>query len=294
MSDGYVHAIWIHGNDHGIVNTSVSISVQDHLHVAGKRHFKMPGHAQQSEVVKLSAVMASLSMQDITCAIGVYAGPSSWRAMLQIDKVVRTALRAMPPSMLEAIFPTHIYVLGGFGPSGFGSGTAYSDAERYDLATGMWELLPSMQVPRFGLTAITHRRKIYVCGGFSRGSSRDSVIREPLSSVECFNPDESSWMAAPPMSCGRLGAAGTTVANRLYVCGGGTVSTEGWHTLRSTESFDEESGSWEPSLPMFTPRCYASAATMRGCLYVCGGTNGIGLTPKRTAEFVDIVSVSSA
>merc|ERR1712232_250823 len=47
----------------------------------------------------------------------------------------------------------------------------------------------------------------------------------------------------------------------------------------------------EPLPPMSTPRCYASAAAMRGCLYVCGGVADAVFTQiLGSAECVDTVS----
>jgi hypothetical protein len=75
-----------------------------------------------------------------------------------------------------------IYAIGGYGG---GDNACLSSAERFDLATGKWELIAPMNEPRRALTAVALPDGIYAIGGYNG--------KEYINTVERYNIYTNEW-----------------------------------------------------------------------------------------------------
>ena len=100
-----------------------------------------------------------------------------------------------------------LFVCGGTHDLSCGEHTPGLDIiERYDIAKGMWGMLPSMLEKRVGCIAVVLGGQLHVCGGAHNGHH--------LSSFERFDVGSNSWVTLPAMSIPRAYAGGV-VARRF-------------------------------------------------------------------------------
>lgn len=179
------------------------------------------------------------------------------------------ALGVASPRFRRAVAPVamtagaRFYVCGGAS----GSKTLRS-AERYDPKSQQWESLPPMGEARRCAAAAAAGGLLYICGG-SDGSTA-------MVSAERLDVETGTWEQLAAMSTGRVWASAGAIDGRVYVCGGSQTVTMPHGFLRSAECFCPEAGQWLPLPPMQVARRCAMAAVVRGCLYVCGGSQGLG------------------
>ena len=83
-------------------------------------------------------------------------------------------------------------------------------------------------------------------------------LPHPTASVDVLDPREGRWLALPPMSVGRLGAAAACLGNDVFVAGG--VGAEGY--LATVEVYDACAGRWRSAPDMCAPRSGACAVAI--------------------------------
>lgn len=78
-----------------------------------------------------------------------------------------------------------VYVIGGreYGSDNF---AIYSDVERFNFDTNMWEAVAGLNIPRCTSNAFKIKGQIYVAGGYCRNSKRTDTI-------EVYNEDADRW-----------------------------------------------------------------------------------------------------
>lgn len=117
-----------------------------------------------------------------------------------------------------------------------------------------------------------------ICGGLDLPARRLYAVggsdgAHVLGTVECFNRNDGTWEAVPPMPTPRshLAACSCRGRGRLYAIGG----TAGAQVLDVVEMFDTRKGMWNtlPSMP--TARTAMAAAACGEYLYVVGGREGL-------------------
>lgn len=186
-------------------------------------------------------------------------------------------LQAASLGMVAAVMPTlsrlrrehkvRMYVCGGLaGPD------LLSSVECYNFDVGAWEVSTPMLQVRGRASAAVLAGRLYVCGGTDR--------HKTLRSAERFDPVAGTWEAMAPMVQARKNASAVALAGKLIVCGG---SDGAGRNTRSVECLDPgpqaspkhlELVTWELGPSMLQERAATSAAVVRGCLYVCGGSDG--------------------
>lgn len=171
-------------------------------------------------------------------------------------------------------------------------------AQRFHCAKRTWEVLPSMHMRRCLAAAAVVGGRLYVCGG------EDPVEDRVHSSIECWDASgphphnvskAGNWRILPTtMSLQRRHLAAAALAGPdqedLFVCGGQStpLSLDGRvPVLGSAEALGlREQGPRQRGLPpMKGPRCGHVAASLRGRVYVCGGTTGNGLAVSTVESF---------
>ena len=112
--------------------------------------------------------------------------------------------------------------------------------EIYNLAENKWTTLDTkLQSKRFGHSAVVHKKKLFVIGGFYQDS---------LSSVEVYSSETNQFSFVSPMSKARIYFGCSVFNNSLIVYGGRLNKTE---ITESVEVYDIEKDVWSkgPSLP---------------------------------------------
>lgn len=133
----------------------------------------------------------------------------------------------------------HLYVCGGRSSDG----SDLNHVERYDLALDTWETLAPLNTARRNAAAVLFQGNIYVIGGSSKGVSLSSVrfslfflsyqillrsniillYRLKCVQVERYSPGVKRWVIVDSLHYSCASLAATTLNDRLYVCGGGSV-----------------------------------------------------------------------
>ena len=77
-------------------------------------------------------------------------------------------------------------------PGGYDRGECLNTVEAFDILTNTWEPMPTMLTPRGRFDVSQILGKLFACGG-SNG-------HRELKSVECYDPDQKSWIDLPDMA----------------------------------------------------------------------------------------------
>lgn len=88
-----------------------------------------------------------------------------------------------------------------------------------------------------------------------------------LSTVECYNPLQNTWVTVTPMGTKRSCLGICSFDGLIYVCGG----YDGASCLSSMERFDPLTGVWCSCPAMGTRRRYCRTAVVDNCVYALGG-----------------------
>ena len=182
-----------------------------------------------------------------------------------------TALR---PAQLErtevaaARIGRFIYVVGGFERS---SGGTVAAVERYDIRRDRWTRVPDLPVALNHPTAVAHRGRLYVHGGY-RGETDLTV---PTGALLRYNPERRRWRRLPSSPTPRAAHALAAIRGRLYAAGGANDSG----SLQSLEIYDIRRARWRsgPSFPG-PARNHTTGVASGGRFYVLGGRDAGNLT----------------
>ena len=155
-----------------------------------------------------------------------------------------------------------LYVIGGQQ-----EGSVLSTAERFDVDTGRWEILPDMPTCREACAVAACGSHVYVLGGCQN--------HVPLAAAERLNVEELYWEILPDMPCSRDASCATSLGGRIYVMGGRSSG----HFLASADLLRPGPGQkcrWSRLPPMPTARLGCFAAAAGRSVYVSGGHAGGG------------------
>ena len=166
----------------------------------------------------------------------------------------------------------YLYVLGGY----FGTPHEYcredqsGDFLRRSLTDDQWELLPSPGKIQ-GASLVAHDGRLYRVGGMEIHNERHADARlASTDRFECFDPATGAWEVLPALPQRRSSHMAAVAGDRLFVCGGWTLSLpdeegndveETWHdTFLSLDLNDPEAG-WLESPAPFQRRALGVCAT---------------------------------
>lgn len=174
----------------------------------------------------------------------------------------------MPSSVSEfaiAAVGTKIYLLTGLSTVN-GVGTATSQVQIFDSASGLWSTGPQAPTPRAGSVAATVGGKIYIIGGYN--SSNPGGI----TAVDIFDPTSATWASGSPEPTARLFACAGVIGSSIYVASG-TQSQTDTPALDSLESLDASMGTWSTLAQDGYFVAHPACAVLNGILYLTGGNS---------------------
>ncbi|MGU3501997.1 Kelch repeat-containing protein [Mycobacterium sp. C31M] len=137
-----------------------------------------------------------------------------------------------------------------------------------DIATSSWSELPEMSTPRHGMALAAVDRSVYVIGGTRGDDTQVTSTAETLKLLPRTLQPASAWRSLPDAPSARLMMAWTVLDDKIWIAGGMTHG----ETLQTVQSFDPQTGSWQPQPPLPIPLHHATAATYRGEVVVIGGS----------------------
>ena len=137
-----------------------------------------------------------------------------------------------------------IYAMGGLDDETWRSSTV----EVYDPQADSWQRVASMPQGLRWHAAVAMGGKIYVTGGYTPGSSVNSVC--------VYDPQANAWMQLASMGIARRDHASAAVGGKLYVFGG-----EDDEHISTAEVYDAASDSWAQASSLTSERsCFVAVA----------------------------------
>lgn len=178
----------------------------------------------------------------------------NWRA--------RAPMAARRASLATAVLDGKIYAIGGDEDFHF----AWNTMEVYDPDTNTWTpRAPMIAVGRNELAVVAAGGRIYAMGGndFSRPHGADDLQE--------YDPVADTW-AVHAMPWQRVLHAAAALEGRIYVLGGMCYSFATDDVPCPVDVYDPASATWSTAAPLPTERTGHAAVTLRGRVYVVGGT----------------------
>ncbi|KAH6937277.1 hypothetical protein HPB50_026278 [Hyalomma asiaticum] len=162
-----------------------------------------------------------------------------------------------------------LLVVGGFDPDAPGNTTVGTKILRYHVEKNVWEKLESFPMPRHHHSAVLHRDKLYITGGYDNYQTARSKL-EPTSVCFSYDLTKKLWQPLPNMARCRAYHAAACFDGTLFVVGGRSSNGE---ILSSMEALSlEERRQWqEMPCRLCRPRMAAGSAQMGGRLWIAGG-----------------------
>jgi hypothetical protein len=159
----------------------------------------------------------------------------------------------------------HIYVVGGFEPSG----RTTTAVERYDIRRDRWTRVRSMPFGLNHATAVAHDGRLYVHGGYR------AALSDPTGGLLRYDPRRDRWRRLADSLVPRAAHAAAVVGDRLYVAGGANDSG----SLRSLEFYDFDRRRWRrgPDFPG-PPRNHTTGVASGRFVYVLAGRDRANFT----------------
>ncbi len=131
-----------------------------------------------------------------------------------------------------------------------------------------WSTLATMPTARSEFSLATIGGKIYAIGGINEN-------KEPLNTVEEYNPSINAWTTKMSMPTARSGCAAAVYNNKIYVIGG----TVGGGFLGNNEVYDPQTNTWTTAASMPTARADLCANIVNDAIYLIGGKKYASANP---------------
>ena len=170
-----------------------------------------------------------------------------------------------------------IYLVGGIVNGHLGGSQPWLD--RYDPATGDWEILPDAPHARDHFQAAVIDGLLYAAGGRRTADGRFFEDCEPV--VDVFDIAAGRWL--DPADCPRLptpraGGMTAAVGGRLVVAGGESGTQVAAHS--EVEAYDPATGRWQTWPPLRQGRHGTGLVVVGDRLYVASGCGNRGGSPE--------------
>jgi N-acetylneuraminic acid mutarotase len=155
---------------------------------------------------------------------------------------------------------------------GMSAGQVLKSVVALDLMTQSWTGLPDLGTARHGMAVAAVGKTVYAIGGSTGvGDGQVTSSAEALKLAPRKPQPAAEWRSLPDAPTARLMMAWTVLDGKIWVAGG---MREG-ETLQTVESYDPQTGAWQPQPPLPIPLHHATAATYRGEVVVIGGATDI-------------------
>ncbi|MBN1758309.1 MAG: hypothetical protein JW863_08330 [Chitinispirillaceae bacterium] len=156
-----------------------------------------------------------------------------------------------------------VFVFGGGMLMQNGTYLSQKTTERYDVATGEWSRVASMQQKRFMAASAVADARIYVFGG-SDGA-------KDLATVERYDPEADVWEIIDTMDQAVVGASAAVIDGIIYITGGLTGTSDSLKYLNSVTSYDPVSGEWGSAGTLAVGRQLHQTVAVENMLITIGG-----------------------
>jgi serine/threonine protein kinase/N-acetylneuraminic acid mutarotase len=155
---------------------------------------------------------------------------------------------------------------------GASGGQPLKSVVAFDLAAQSWNGLPDLGTARHGMAVAAVGKTVYAIGGSTGvGDAQITASAEALKLAPRKPQPAPEWRSLPDAPTARLMMAWTVLDGKIWVAGG---MREG-ETLQTVESYDPQTGAWQPQPPLPIPLHHATAATYRGEVVVIGGATDV-------------------
>ena len=141
--------------------------------------------------------------------------------------------------------------------------TNYKYTRRYTPSSNSWSNRTDMPTARDTMAGAVVDGKIYVMGGYLRGSGTY------VNANEMYDNVANTWTAKTDMPTARYGLAVIASLGKIYAIGGYTSAN-----VQTNEEFDPVNNSWASKANMTTARNAFDGAWVDGFIYCIGGDSG--------------------
>jgi len=206
-------------------------------------------------------------------------------------------LRGVTPRGLTTMGVTRLggslYLLGGyFGqPHNYSKEFQSADFERLDVASGVWEPLPSAGALQ-SVILVNDGRYVYRVGGMrALNAASEPENLQSVTDVARFDPEAKTWTSLPSLPTPRSSHQAVIAGHTLYVVGGWALAggsfDSTWADTLSSLDLSAARPEWQSTPVPFKTRAMG-AAVYHGKLYVTGG-----LTPEDSTSAVWVGDLAS-
>jgi serine/threonine protein kinase/N-acetylneuraminic acid mutarotase len=216
-------------------------------------------------------MLGSASDSKVVYAVGGTNGTSELKTVEAYDPAADTWTTL--PDLPEARSDLGVAVTDGrlVAVGGTSAGQVLKSVAALDLTTFTWTGLPDMGTARHGMAVAAVGKSVYAIGGSTGvGDGQVTSAAESLKLAARKMQPESQWRSVPDAPTARLQMAFTVLDGKIWIFGG---MTKGGTGLRTVESFDPQTGAWQPQPSLPIPLHHATAATYRDEVVVIGGAS---------------------
>lgn len=155
----------------------------------------------------------------------------------------------------------HLYVFGGLATA------AIANAYRYDPESNTWPPIAALPEPRYGASAVTDGRYIYILGG-----SPDSIVVRPT--LWRYDPELDSYTTLTPFATATARQAAAYVDGVIYRIGG-QIDLEDRLNTNTVEAYTIATDSWTAAAAHPLRAYGAGALALDGYVYTAGGRSEV-------------------
>ncbi len=151
---------------------------------------------------------------------------------------------------------------------GTAGGQVLKSVAALDLTTATWTDLPDLGIARHGLAVDAVGKTVYAIGGSTGAADGQATASAEALKLAPRRPQPApEWRTLPDAPTARLMMASTVLDGKIWVAGG----IRNGETLQTVETYDAQTGAWQPQPPLPIPLHHATAATYHGQVVVIGG-----------------------
>jgi N-acetylneuraminic acid mutarotase len=153
---------------------------------------------------------------------------------------------------------------------GESGGQVLKSVAALDLATQTWSDLPDIDTARHGMAVAAVEKTVYAIGGATGvGDSQVTSSAEALKLAARKAQPASQWRSLPDAPTARLQMAWTVLDGKIWIAGGMSHGAG----LQTVQSYDPQTGAWQPQPSLPIPLHHATAAAYRDEVVIIGGAS---------------------
>jgi hypothetical protein len=151
--------------------------------------------------------------------------------------------------------------------------------DRFDPATGKWQVLPDAPHARDHFQAVVLNGKIYNTGGRRTSKETNELMSLTVPEVDVFDIATNTWgTLSETIPTPRAGTSSIAIGSRVVVAGGESAHQPLAHN--EVEALDTRSGSWSTLPPLKRGRHGSGLIFRDGELFTASGSGSRGGSPE--------------